>query len=123
MVELIYRLDKITNKEHEGGIKVSETVMDQVQKYLRDYVEKAGQIKTHLRGATAILDQISFEMIGKLLLGSRCESKKGETPEIIRTHKCEHCEQVCASGGALGNHKRLKHGIVASKSGTTTVAV
>ena len=100
-----------------------------VQLYLKDFTSKVHSAKTHLKEVLALLNELTFDLIERVLNGQVMvlaqahpfppadhvadavtipTTRRPRPPSSIR-FICDTCSFVCASAGALGSHKRCKH--------------
>lgn len=111
VLQLIYRVDAITVAAEGGAdsdvgvIKITPEAMMRVQLYLKDFAVKVHTTKTHLKESISLLNEITFDLIERVLLvpvaAVQTLPKKGLA--------CDVCNFSCVRAGALANHKKFKH--------------
>jgi len=83
-VQLFYRLDQICNvkqgSEEDVSIKVSPETMRRVQLYLKDFTGKVSTIKSHLKEGLSVLNEMTFDMIERALMGKMSVVASPSTP-------------------------------------------
>jgi hypothetical protein len=129
MVALLYRLDKIIRQRESGDegqgvvIKVSAESMQRARLYLQDFGSKVSKTKTHLKESIALLNEITFDMVERILLGqgpgqdqgrvtvSVAQEQQSLSGESSDANVCGECGLVCKSAQGLDRHKVAKHAI------------
>lgn len=112
MLNLIYRLDRVKGvrgvhnqgsegefrQEDEDCVRVSLETMQRVKLYLKDFGGKVSTLRTHLKEGIAILNELTFETVERMLLGGtvrlptplpRANDKKQSGPCV-----CERCQKT-----------------------------
>ena len=126
MVYLLHRLDHLTRKSDDKDdetvmIKVSPESMVRARLYLKDFASKLSKTKTHLKESIALLSEVSFDLIERVLLGQAKESAASHlssqaTPLATQTPSapldtdenielsCSVCGRACKSVSGLARH-------------------
>lgn len=116
VLQLIYRVNSITEAAGRGGdevgsIKITPEAMMRVQLYLKDFAVKVQTTKTHLKESISLLNELTFDMIERVLMGHLAPTALEAAP--LKAEKralcCEVCSFTCIRAGALANHKKFKH--------------
>lgn len=109
VLQLIYRVDSITQAQGggEGGhVKIAPESMARVQLYLKDFAVKVQTTKTHLKESLSLLNELTFDLIERVLMGSCAPPPSAHPPSM---QHCSLCTFACATAGGMGNHKKFKH--------------
>lgn len=121
VLQLIYRVDKITEAANgdsgnpQGLIKITPEAMARVQLYLKDFAVKVQTTKTHLKESLSLLNELTFDLIERLLMGHltpQTNSADNAAPPAKRgksTVQCQLCAFTCVNPGALKNHMKKQH--------------
>ncbi len=96
MIFLLYRLDKIIARK-EDTVGISIDTMRRVQALIKDFSTKITSVKQHLKDSLAILTDIQFDAIDKLLLGS--------SDSVVSEFTCDICGKTYKTKQWLDKHK------------------
>lgn len=103
-VGLVYKLDRvITDLNTDNSFKITTESMNNVKNYLTDFANKITILKTSMKNNIAILNEISFDVIEKILLGNTVQRVIGNGDTIF---SCEVCKTVCKTSKGLNLHKK-----------------
>lgn len=103
-VGLIYKLERvITNLNTDNSFKITTESMNSVKTYLTDFANKITILKTSMKSNIAILNEISFDIIEKILLGNNTQRLIANSDNVF---SCEVCKTVCKTSKGLSIHKK-----------------
>lgn len=102
MIQLIYKLNSITNQCDDDGIdgnfKISTESMTRIQTYINDFNTKIDTIKAHMRHSMTLLNELTLELIEKVLVGQQQDYDKNK-----QQYQCQSCKQCL---GLVTHQKR-----------------
>jgi len=114
----LYRVDRLKGgAQGEGGggdghgrgddaIRVSPEAMKRMQVYVQDFTEKTRACKTHLKETLALLNEMAFDSIERVLLGSQ-HAQQGKAEEAtggVAVFECPACSRTFRSARGLVQH-------------------
>ena len=115
MLQVVYRLEKIISKHTEasGGdgnayIRVTPEAMQRVGVYMKDFTNKVGTAKTHLRETLSLLSELTFDAMERVLMG---QTAAAVTAVMVAEggHRCDECNATYKTRQALCAHRARKH--------------
>jgi uncharacterized membrane protein YkoI len=99
-IHLLYRLDSLTTKENDGSLSISAESVSRIQTLLSDFTRKLAVIKTHMKSSINLLNDLTFDMVEKILTGNDVQVAIQEN--ILR---CETCAKTFKNLAGLKSHQ------------------
>ncbi len=97
-IHLLYKLDNIMSiSNDDNNFKINTESMKIIKNSLIDFNNKVSSLKTNLKTCMTILNDMSVEIIEKII--------HGNIPVEIK-HKCDWCEKEYKSASGLTIHKK-----------------
>lgn len=87
-IHLLYRLDSLTSSDNNASLSISAESVSRVQALLSDFTKKLGTIKTHMKASLNLLNELTFDMVEKIITGN-------DIQVVIQEQTCFRCE-TCA---------------------------
>lgn len=86
MIKLLYRMDEMCTAAtgtDTSMIKISHETMKRVQQYMKDFGRKLENAKTHMKETLALLNDMTFDVVEKLLMGGGVDAKPAVVPVSV----------------------------------------
>lgn len=107
LIQLIYQLDKHTASDSrvvDDALRVTPEKLGKIQSYIRDYISKLTQIKTHLKESLSLISEMHLSAIEQVITGQPVCDK--DAPAEFR---CAVCLRYFKTKAGLTGHARV-HG-------------
>jgi len=100
-IHLLYRLDSLTSIDNNGTLSISAESVSRIQALLSDFTRKLGTIKTHMKSSLNLLNELTFDMVEKIITGN-------DIQVVIQEHvqfRCEKCSKSFKNLAGLKSHQ------------------
>jgi hypothetical protein len=104
LVNLVYKLDRFVTGPDVDGVTISTEAMMRVKSHFSDFGVKIGTLKANMKSSLAILNDMSFDMVEKILGGVIVAPPPPSQSQEL--HPCEWCKKECSKASALASHKK-----------------
>jgi ElaB/YqjD/DUF883 family membrane-anchored ribosome-binding protein len=101
MLRLLYKLDAYTISEQADGVRISNDTLGRVQLILTSLADKIKMTKTHLKESITLLNDVSMDMLERILLS------RDDTQDCA--HTCSHCNKQFSTARGLSMHVSKSH--------------
>ena len=98
ILRLIYKLDTFIN-EDEDVFTISNDSITKIKNHLTDFNRKIDDLKTNSKNSLRILNELTLDVIGKLLTNANANDEKTQL-------ECTICKCVYKSKSGLTNHMK-----------------
>jgi hypothetical protein len=110
-MNIIYKIDSIIqNSSNNDKFIISLETMMKLKSLINDNNTKLNSVKLHLRDSINILNDLTLDMIDKLIINNelKIENKEINNKEIDKEILlCNWCNKKCKSMSGLKNHKAI----------------
>lgn len=109
MVRLLYSLDKFTSKDgdDDGALLISADTLHRAQMIISSMCDKIKVTKTHLKESITLLNDLSLDLLQKLLNGNDGDDSEAvKAPEV---HQCPYCDKTFSSSRGVALHINKAH--------------
>ena len=103
-IYLIYKLDKFTSET--DGLRISSDTIIKIKNVLLDFKNKIENIKTSLKTTIGTLNEMSFDMIDKILTSTQTVEAPVHAAVSIANIPCPGCDKMFKSAAAVVSHQR-----------------
>ena len=103
-IYLIYKLDKFTSET--DGLRISSDTIIKIKNVLLDFKNKIENIKTSLKTTIGTLNEMSFDMIDKILTSAQPVETPVQASVSVANIPCPGCDKMFKSQAAVVSHQR-----------------
>jgi hypothetical protein len=108
-MNIIYKIDSIIqNSSNNDKFIISLETMMKLKSIINENNTKLNSVKLHLRDSINILNDLTLDMIDKLIINNelKIENKEINNKEMNNDILlCDWCNKKCKSSSGLKNHK------------------
>ena len=105
-MNIIYKIDSIIkNSSNNDKFIISLETMTKLKSIINDNNTKINSVKLHLRDSINILNDLTLDMIDKLIINNELKIENKEINKEILA--CNWCNKKCKSISGLKNHKAI----------------
>jgi hypothetical protein len=100
-IHLLYRLDSLTSTDNNGSLSISAESVSRIQTLLSDFTKKLGVIKTHMKSSLNLLNELTFDMVEKIITGNDIQVAIHEPSSF----QCKTCMKTFKNLAGLKSHE------------------